>query len=116
MGRGGDEVRVQPAGRTVLGFTLVILGGSLVVSSAGYTSSWAYLRTYWPVLIAALGVEIILRQWWADRSQGPVRVVVDGPSVAALLVIVVILHLHQVPPITPRVPTIPPLPRFLRWR
>lgn len=108
-------MREELAGRAVFGLTLVAVGMSLLASSAGYARPWAYVRTYWPVLIVALGVEIILRQWRADQSKGRIRVVVDGLSVAAILGIIVILHFSRVSPATVRVPTIPPLPQIPRW-
>ena len=70
-------MKQEPAGRIVLGLALIVSGSAYLLIRVGYTWVHDYLRIYWPVIFVALGVEIVWRQWRADRSDDQVRVSID---------------------------------------
>ncbi len=70
-------MKQEAAGRIVLGLALIVSGSAYLLIRVGYIWVHDYLRIYWPVIFVALGVEIVWRQWRADRSDDQVRVSID---------------------------------------
>ena len=52
---------------------LIVSGSAYLLIRLGYTWVHDYLRIFWPVIVVALGVEILWRQWrldWFDGHRG----------------------------------------------
>ncbi len=101
MDRGTRDI---PAGRITLAMTLIVLGAVVLAQNIMAINIAYYFRVFWPAILVAFGLEMLLRQAQADRSAGAVRVRIDGASVVILFLIILVLAFGSFPFFTRRPP------------
>ena len=82
----------EVAGRATLGIGLIAGGMVAFMASAGCPVALVYLRTYWPILLVVLGVEILWKERRATMSSEPARVRIDVLSVVLLVALVFLIN------------------------
>lgn len=81
-------------GRVTAALTLVAVGVMLILDVAGIGDSWTWMRLGWPLVLIALGVELIVLQLVAQSRNLRIRVYWGGMLGTAFLVGLAVLFLH----------------------
>jgi len=91
------SVRTVAVGRITLAATFIALGLVFLIENLATINLIYPLRVFWPAVILLFGLEILVRQYQADRAPYRVRIYIDAVAVIVLFLVVITLALGSFP-------------------